>query len=118
MLAAVHNHTMNTATTTAPWGGWFDLGHCHGMESLRQLPAECIADCSGPGPADDSVAYWCKRLAFDGPSWLFRSHLREYGAWDSSELADHNENRQRVLWIWANNCSENPGLYDYLYLGV
>lgn len=113
-----------TATTKAQlkaeqlWNGWFGF-YSHGVhpESNRQLPAECIADCSGPGPADEAVSFWVDRLGFDGPAWMFRRHLEQYGAWDSSQLADHNANRERVLWIWACDCSENPGDYDYLYLG-
>jgi hypothetical protein len=92
---------------------WFE-----GRDALRQLPAECIADCSGPGRADDNVAYWLERLSFDGPAWLFRSYLKEFGAWDAADLCDHNANRARILWIWANNCYESPGECDYLHLGL
>ena len=82
----------------------------------RQLPAECIADCSGPGPADANVAAWVDRLSFDGPAWLIRSHLRGFGAWDAAQLANHEDNLHRLLWVWANYCAENPGCCDYLYL--
>lgn len=27
------------------------------------------------------------------------SHLREYGAWDAEELADHEANLERIVWI-------------------
>ena len=87
-----------------------------GNTSRRQLPAECIADCSGPGPADKAVESWLARLDFDGPAWLIREHLKSYGAWEPAELADHNQNLARLLWIWANDCYESPGDYDYLYL--
>ena len=90
---------------------WFD-----GRNSRRQLPAECIADCSGPGRADDNVAGWVERLRFDGPAWLIREHLKGYGAWEPAELADHQQNLHRLLWIWANDCSEDPGSCDFLYL--
>lgn len=103
--------------TREPWALWFSVKHCGGRESLRQLPPEAISDCSGPGPADEAVAYWVQRLEFDGPPWLFREHLRSYGAWDAADLADHNANRERVLWIWACDCREEPGAYDFLYLG-
>lgn len=35
-----------------------------------------------------------------------RAELREYGAWDETELSDDNANRQRVLWIAAGNIRE------------
>lgn len=92
---------------------WFS-----GRNSRRQLPQECICDCSGSGDRSADVAHWVKRLEFDGPAWLFREYLRNVGAWDRAELCDHNKNRERVLYIWACNCRENPGECDYLYLGV
>ena len=34
--------------------------------------------------------------------------LKEYGAWDTSELADHDQNLQRILWIACGDiCDEN-----------
>jgi hypothetical protein len=90
---------------------WFQ-----GRSSLRQLPLECVCDCSGAGDRDADVSAWADRLEFDGPAWLFREYLRGFGAWDARDLADHNENRKRVLWIWACNAREYPGAYDYLYL--
>lgn len=91
---------------------WFE-----GRDSRRQLPQECICDCSGQGDRAADVKAWVDRLNFDGPAWLFRDYLKGFGAWDRAELCDHNENRERVLWTWACNCAENPGDYDYLYLG-
>lgn len=92
---------------------WF-----HGRDSRRQLPLECVCDCSGSGDRAADVAAWVKRLRFDGPAWLFRAYLKEFGAWDKSQLCDHGANCERVLWTWACNCAENPGVYDYLYLGI
>jgi hypothetical protein len=36
-----------------------------------------------------------------------RDELREYGAWDDKELADHAQNLQRILWIAAGDIVEN-----------
>ena len=87
---------------------WFD-----GRESTRQLPAECIADCGGSGDRTNDVIGWVERLNFDGPVELFKEHLEEYGAWDDEQLKDHYENRLRVLWLWANDCYENPADRDW-----
>ena len=95
---------------------WFDMNHLNGRESTRQLPPECIADCSGPGDHYDNVKRWVERLNFDGPVELFKEYLDGHGCWDDEQLKDHYENRLRVLWIWAGYCDENPGDYDYLYL--
>jgi hypothetical protein len=38
-----------------------------------------------------------------------REELKEYGAWDEEELADHEANMQRIVWIAAGNIvDENP----------
>ena len=87
------------------------------MVQKRPLPPECIAECSASGDQTDTVRGWVEELNFDGPVELFKEHLECYGAWDDEELKDHEENKSRVLWIWANDCYENPGDYDYLYLG-
>ena len=85
-------------------------------ESTRTLPPECIADCSGSGDRTDIVKRWVERLNFDGPVELFKEHLDGYGAWDDEELKAHEENKSRVLWIWAGYCLDDPDGYDYLYL--
>ena len=85
-------------------------------ESIRQLPQECIADCSGSGDATENFKFWVKRLEFDGPKDHFKDYLKGYGAWDDKQLEDHEENKMRVLWSWACNCFDDPGSYDYLYL--
>ena len=110
-------------TSTTLWGGWFGFYDHNGKQlvhpqSNRQLTAECIADCSGQGCVDEAVEFWVDRLNFDGPSWMFRRYLNQYGGWEASELADHNENRKRILWIWACQCWEGPGNNDYFWLGV
>jgi hypothetical protein len=30
---------------------------------------------------------------------ILRNHLMEYGAWDDAEIADHDDNLNRLLWI-------------------
>ena len=38
---------------------------------------------------------------------ILAAELREYGAWDDQELADHEQNLQRILWIAAGDIVEN-----------
>ena len=92
---------------------WFD-----GRNARRQLPLECICDCSGAGDRGDDVSAWVDRLEFDGPAWLFRDYLKGFGCWDAADLCDHDENKKRVLWIWACNAWEDPEAYAFLYLGI
>lgn len=41
---------------------------------------------------------------------LLASELREYGAWDEDELADHRQNLQRILWLACNDIREEAVL--------
>lgn len=43
-----------------------------------------------------------RQLAKITPEAL-RAELKEYGAWDAAELADHDQNLQRILWLAAGN---------------
>lgn len=88
---------------------WFD-----GRMAIRTLPPECVCDIAKPGPADEAFDHWVQRLSFDGPAWLIREHLSGYGAWDRSELCDHQKNLRRLLWVWANDVAENGD--EILYL--
>lgn len=38
---------------------------------------------------------------------VLKSELREYGAWDKDELADHAQNLQRILWLAAGDIIDN-----------
>ncbi|MGF6599819.1 hypothetical protein P3T23_004553 [Paraburkholderia sp. GAS448] len=64
-----------------------------------------------PGPCDaDVVALSREReireqLDVVDPATL-REVLKEYGAWNAEELADHEQNLQRVLWLAAGDIAE------------
>lgn len=66
---------------------------------VGQIPKQCIRDCSQAGAVDDAVARWVEQLDFDCPEPQAAKWLREFGAWDAEELADHEANNRRVLWI-------------------
>lgn len=91
------------------WADWFD-----GRQAIRELPAECIKDCSRPGPVDEAVDYWVRRLDLQAPPWLLRQHLKGFGAWDRSELCNHNANLRRLLWTWSCSCQEDGDYILYL----
>lgn len=80
-----------------------------------RLPGQCVLDCSHPGQCDADVAHWAPKIraqivldnfrnAPDADS--IRAELKEYGAWDASELADDEANFHRLVWIAAGNISE------------
>lgn len=71
--------------------------------------------CGGShqGRCDDDVAalarvpYLAEQLARIDPADL-RRELREYGAWDAEELADHAQNLHRLLWCACSDIREDP----------
>ena len=69
---------MTCTIATRPW--------FYGRVAIRELPPDCILDCSAAGDAHDAVDHWVKHLNFNGPSWLIRRHLKSYGAWTTQEL--------------------------------
>ena len=95
---------------------WFTDDSFGNWSSTRQLPPEVICDCSGQGDQTESVRFWVDRLNFNGPAFAFRAYLKRFGTWDAADLCDHEQNRMRVLWLWACDAAENPGCADYLYL--
>jgi hypothetical protein len=69
-------------------------------------------EMSLPGQdVDETVAFFASQPRFVRQfnkidSDEIRSELREYGAWDSDELKDAEQNRKRILWIAACNIRE------------
>ena len=81
-----------------------EYGNFHG-----RIPKEAVEDCSRPGPADSSVAYWQEKLKFNVPRAKAISYLGEFGAWTREELEAKSDNdiAQIVLWTACNDIKEN-----------
>lgn len=72
------------------------------------LPGAAVPDCSHQGQCDEDVEYWAgkiERPAEITPEKL-AAELKEYGAWDSEELADDAANWQRLIWQAACQIKE------------
>jgi len=76
-----------------------------------QITKAQAESCSHPGPCDDDVAALRqapairRQLARLNPETVCNA-LREYGAWDDAELANHDENLSRLLWIACCDITE------------
>lgn len=46
-----------------------------------------------------------RQLAMLDPA-LLRAELAEWGAWDDTELADHDANLSRILWLACGDIAE------------
>jgi hypothetical protein len=64
------------------------------------------------GACDDDIAellkvpYIAEQLATIAPEKL-RGALQEYGAWDDEQLADHDQNLARFLWLACGQIVED-----------
>lgn len=80
-----------------------------------ELTKEQALNASHPGPCDQDVKALLslpkvRRQLDKIPADKIREELKEYGAWDSEELADDQANRTRIIWIAAGNIREE--LYE------
>lgn len=76
-----------------------------------QITLEQARACSHPGPCDADVAALrqepaIRRQLDELKPELVAECLREYGAWDDDELADHQANLNRLLWVATNDIAE------------
>jgi hypothetical protein len=65
-------------------------------------------DCEEDTRELSKVPAIAEQLARIDPSVL-SSELKECGAWDSEELADHHQNLQRIVWVAACDLREGDG---------
>jgi hypothetical protein len=81
-----------------------------GRIELRMTLIEAQS-CAHPGPCDEDVKQLSlsknihRQLAKLDPADV-REELTGYGAWSDEELADHQQNLQRLLWIAAGDIAE------------
>ena len=88
--------------------------HVTDVLSVTDLPAQCVDDCTGPGPADEAVTHWRKQLSFTVDAAQARQCLAGYGAWDEADLASWEPERlaETVLWLACGDFSEWDGTED------
>ena len=90
---------------------WYSSGN--GRIEL-QMTMEQAESASHSGDCDEDtrelskVPAIAKQLGKIDPS-VVSSELKEYGAWNSEELADHDQNLRRILWLAACDVTERDG---------
>ena len=93
---------------------WFDGS---GRICLRFPSLEDARYCAHQGECLPEVQetmgldWMASQLAEVNPDDLRRA-LYEHGAWDDEELADHDANLERLVWIAANDVAEDPETYE------
>jgi hypothetical protein len=72
-----------------------------------EMPLEAAQACSHQGDCYEDCKIWEKRINLASLNVnKIREELREYGAWDETELADDYMNRIRIIWLAAGNILE------------
>lgn len=71
------------------------------------LPLKAIYEMSGQGDKIEDVLFWKTRIKKRPDARLVKQELKEYGAWNESELQDDERNWERILWITACNIKED-----------
>jgi hypothetical protein len=88
------------------------LWHTSGSGRIElQMTLEQARSCSHQGPCDDDVLALSRvpeiKAQLDQiDRRALAAELKQYGAWDAVELADHDQNLQRILWIASGNIAE------------
>jgi hypothetical protein len=88
---------------------WFSTSS--GRIELRLTKAQAQTGYH-PGQCDGDIAYLrqepsIKRQLSKLAPDLLVDELREYGAWDADELADHDANLDRILWLACGDIIDN-----------
>ena len=81
-----------------------------------ELPQDIIDDAPNQGPFDDYAEYLVNRFNIEMSLNDSIKYLKEFGAWDLSEMQDLDTNILRVLWIACLDCKENKT--NYFYMGL
>jgi hypothetical protein len=77
-----------------------------------QITKKQALSCSHAGQCDADVAELMKAPAINRQlkklnPVIVAACLKEYGAWNDAELADHNDNLTRLLWCACCDIAEN-----------
>lgn len=84
--------------------GRIELSIPYGMESIGYHSGACDSDIEELLELQPIKA----QLSGIAPQVL-REELKEFGAWDSEELANHEENLARILWIACGDLVDRRG---------
>jgi len=72
-----------------------------------EMPEEAVRDCHHQGQCDEDVAYWQGKIDLTHISDAdLKAELKEYGAWEGTELNNRKVNEERIIWIAAGNIQE------------
>jgi hypothetical protein len=84
--------------------GRIELNIPYGMESIGYHSGACDRDIEELMELDS-----IKAQLFGIAPQVLSEELKEFGAWDSEELANHQNNLARILWIACGDLVDGRG---------
>ena len=72
---------------------------------------EDIRDCGAQGDASAAVTYVRDHYGITASPEDAQDYLRGFGAWDDDELADHDANIDRLIWLAGSDLREHGEFY-------
>lgn len=84
-------------------------------EDVSPALLDALKDCGASGDASDVVAYVLSQFEITGDVETCRGYLKGYGAWGDEELADHEANLQRLVWLAGSSLREENEAYFSAY---
>lgn len=84
-------------------------------DELTEALAHDLRDCGASGDASGAVAYVRSNYEVTGNEAHCRDYLRGYGAWEEDELADHDKNLDRLVWLTGCALREEGEAYFCAY---
>lgn len=82
---------------------------CDGSGRIEFKLTQAQIDCVCHSGSNDAAVSAIEKPEID-PQDLKKA-LREYGAWDDADLADHAANLKRIVWIACWDCFDDPATY-------
>ena len=85
---------------------------CVSADELSPELRQDLLECATPGQdASEAVDYVLAHYSVSGVPEDCAAMLRGYGAWDDEDLADHDENLRRLVWLAGCDLSEQGEAY-------
>ena len=89
---------------------------CLDGDELTDELRNALLDCGTPGQAaDDSVAYVLETFTISGDVLDCAAYLKGYGAWEAGELANHDSNLERLVWLTGCSLRDGEAAYFSTY---
>lgn len=84
-------------------------------EDFTPQQLEHLLSIGGPGQQDTNVADFRDLYEVTGDPESCRLYLKGYGAWDEEELADHESNLARLIWLTGGAFCDGEVAYFSAY---